>query len=336
MEDDRNSAAIPVSKVAVSVKNPPPESKPSMQNSPVKKSTEVEDDSKPAAIARAVSFHKQPSAGSASSAVAEYGCAVASLGSSPSFLSFNAVGLQQSILKDGLAAFGIKPAIGGRSAFIDKSSTLKCCLIKGTKKSAIIFCVEANDHMWKNGSWSEKCFFDAVCHNEECWINSINIDGTVLAWFHQNVPQKNLKGYSIRLFIIHMDKELPPKKNILNLGCYICQQLNVAPGNTITTTLQEHNFFWLPDGAVWSDAIGCNAALLQLIKEKGQPCPGYYKLHRGVIHMYFHPQTFSLDLARTLHAPIDQVHFSLHVTLAQPAANSDDSFPDGNPPQDKS
>jgi hypothetical protein len=43
---------------------------------------------------------------------------------------------------------------------------------------------------------------------------------------------------------------------------------------------------------------------------------------------------FSLNLAQTLHAPIDQVHRSLHMMLVQPAAaDSNDSI---NPPQDKS
>jgi len=68
------------------------------------------------------------------------------------------------------------------------------------------------------------------------------------------------------------------------------------------------SYFWLPDGAVWSDIIGYDAALTALIRDAGPPCDGYYDLHWATIHSYFQPVTFSLDLARTLRAPNEQIH----------------------------
>ena len=332
-DEDDNKKPAPTSKAADSHKHPSPRKAPPVRNTAMNKSDDADDDRKPPAIASTRIFADGISSGrnapAVSSAVDRFQPPVVSFGSSPSLLSFNpmGMGMQQSIMKDGLAAFGIKPAAGGRSTFIDKNSRLKCCLISGAEKSAIVFRVEPNDPTLKGGSWAEKCFFDAVRQNQR-WITSINIDGNVLAWFHQNVAQKNPKGYSIRLFVIYTDKQLPPHDNIINLGRYICQQLNSAPGNTTTTVLQQENFFWLPDGAVWSDIIGCDAALLQLVKDKGHPCPGYYDTHRAVIHGYFHAQTFSVELARSLHAPVDQVHPSLRAAfLRKKPADADDVDP---------
>jgi hypothetical protein len=56
-----------------------------------------------------------------------------------------------------------------------------------------------------------------------------------------------------------------------------------------------------------------------LIKEQGHPYPGFYELHKTAIHAYyFHPNSFSIDLARTLHAPVEQIHESLQHLLAHP------------------
>jgi hypothetical protein len=249
----------------------------------------------------------------------------------PATLTNSAVVLQPSVMKDGLAAFGIKAASAPKAKYFDNDSTLKCCMIKGHDGSAIVFRVEPNDPKIKSGAWGEKCFFEAVRENQE-WLASINVDSTALKWFHENEPKKNPKNFPIRLFVIYTEENTTPKENIVKLGQYICQHLNAAPGNNTTTILHEHNFFWLPDGAVWSDIIGCDAALTKLIKDRGHPSPGYFDMHRATIHTYFHPQTLSIDLARNLYAPIEEVHPSLRENLAQPGDNyhnhDDDSVND--------
>jgi hypothetical protein len=55
-----------------------------------------------------------------------------------------------------------------------------------------------------------------------------------------------------------------------------------------------------------------------LIKEHGHPYPGFYGLHKMTIHANFHPNSFSIELARTLHAPVEQSHESLQHLLAHP------------------
>jgi hypothetical protein len=297
------AAAIP-KKVATSPKKHPPRSNIPVQN--------------PSPAASLSSFASSRSGS----------CSVASL-SFPATLTNSAVVLEPSILKDDLAAFGIKAASGPKGKYLDKDSKLKCCLIEGHDGSAIVFRVEPNDPNIKSGSWGEKCFFDALHENEE-WLTTINIDSTALAWFHENVPQKNPKNFSIHLFVIYTEANLPPKENIVKLGQYICQHLNATPGNHTTTILHDDSFFWLPDGAVWSDIIGCDAALARLIKNNGHPSPGYYDLHRQTIHTYFHPQTLSINLARNLYAPIEEVHPSLREGLAEPGDNDDDDDDSAN------
>jgi hypothetical protein len=146
-------------------------------------------------------------------------------------------------LKGGLAVFGITPAAGGKTNYNNKNSKLRCVMIAGPEMtSAVIFRLEPNDRTLANGSWAEKVFFDAI-RTGEGWVTSINVDTRCLDWYHENVSQKNPRGYSIRLFIIRTDGHMPPKENIVKLGQYICQNINAAPANNTTTTIQEENFF---------------------------------------------------------------------------------------------
>jgi len=223
------------------------------------------------------------------------------------------------------------PALSTGTNVPNRGSTLKCCLIAGVDYSAIVFRIQPNDPHNKNGSWAEKLFFDAVRASEE-WVKNINMDSNVLPWFHHNNPQKNPKGYFVRLFIIRTLPPVPPKDSVIKLGKYICQQLENTPGNTTKVTLDEGNFFWLHQPTVWSDVIGCNAALAEIIRSKGQPHQGMYNVsiftpfnylritnmhkgffeaHQKYIHTFFHPNTLSAELARELRAPNRELHPSL-------------------------
>lgn len=49
-------------------------------------------------------------------------------------------------------------------------------------------------------------------------------------------------------------------------------------------------------------------ALERLCNQTGPISTGYYEKHREIIHAYFHKRSLSLELARVLKAPIEQVH----------------------------
>ena len=229
-----------------------------------------------------------------------------------SFTSFTSVASSVAPAKGAngfnIEAFGIKPAASPAKATLkkgfDKDSTLKVSVVKSPNTSAIVFRVQPNDAK-SYGSWSEKTFFDHV-RNERQWTKDISMDSTVLQWFDGNMPMYNGRGYQIRLFVIYV-LELPPKEAIIKLGHHICSQINTDPANNTTMSLHEDTFFWTVD-AVWSDLIGCDQALRRLQKEIGQTVPGLYENNKEIIHSYFHPKTFSMELARILQAPIDQVH----------------------------
>ena len=209
--------------------------------------------------------------------------------------------------KEGLGAFGIKPAILS-GCENNKNSKLKAVIIAERPHATMIFCCEPNNPNNHNGSWSEKAFFDAVHHKLE-WVTAINVDNDMLHWYDNDMPQLNPKGYNIRLFVIPCS-EVPAESSIINLAKYICTNINGMPNNSMVIEMNPQDLFWIPTakGPVWSDIIGSDAALKMLMEKKGMPKPGYYFRNSVAIHSYFHPHTFMLDLAHALHAPIDQVH----------------------------
>ena len=219
--------------------------------------------------------------------------------------------------KEGLEAFGIKAAATGNREY-DKNSKLKCVMIKGEAGAGtLVFRCEPNNLNYRNGSWAEKAFFDAVRNNLD-WVSLINVDSDMLHWYHNDEEQKNPKNYNIRLFVIPC-AEFPSEESVYQLAEYICQNVNAMPSNTTTISVNPGDFFWIPNdqNPVWSDVIGSDAALKGLVEKKGMPKAGYYEQNKEAIHTYFRPQTFTIDLARVLHAPIDQVHPQLRAQMNQ-------------------
>lgn len=220
--------------------------------------------------------------------------------------------------KDGLSHFGIKAASSGRRAESDKNSKLKVVLIKGENGTGHLVCrCEPNNPNYRNGSWSEKTFFDDIRKGAD-WATLINVDNDMLHWFDHDQPQLNPKGYNIRLFVIPFE-EVPTEESVVQLGEHICQNINAAPNNNTTISIIPGQCFWIPteQNPVWSDVIGSDAALKALVEKKGMPASGCYNTNREAIHSYFRPFTFTLDLARVLHAPIEQVHPELREEMNQ-------------------
>ncbi len=217
---------------------------------------------------------------------------------------------------DFLASFGIKPAASLSTTMQtqktkNKNSVLKCCLLSAGLESAILFRLQPIDPTCNN--WSEKCFFDALRRHDE-WITRLAFDSTCLFWFENNIPQKNSKDYTTRIFVIRTEKN-PSDEQLLKLGHFICTEINKLPNNTTTTEIDKNSFFWIPRGeAVWADVIGIDEALAQLTKRKGHPHAGYFEIHKASIDTYFHSGSYSIPLARALHAPVEEIHPSLHVS----------------------
>ena len=249
--------------------------------------------------------------------------------SSPVTLS-KPTSVETCIAPTDLTAFGFKPAGLGPEKLHNRDSMLKCCVIEGPYQNAIVFHVQPIDPKYGNGSWTEKCFADAIRLNMP-WVASLAFDRTnQYFWFHENHPQKNPKDYLIRMFVILAESDVIPKENIVQLANYVCSNLNATPNNKTKTSFDENSLFWLGHGAVWSDIMGYDAALTRLLKETGTPAPGYYEEHRSLIHSYFHCGTFDLVLAQTLHAPVAEIHPALRNQVHESDDNSDeDEQPEG-------
>jgi hypothetical protein len=215
---------------------------------------------------------------------------------------------------DLLLSFGITPSIIAPTRYNSKDSFLKCCVIDAKENSALVFRVEPKDPNSPSGSWGEKTMFDAVRSHTD-WVLKLHFDSQCFHWYHENVPQKNAKNYNIRLFVIRV-QQVPEDENLFQLAQHICKKINATQGNTTTTDFDKDHFFWLTDGAVWADIIGIDAALKQLVTvATALPQDGFFETNRSLINCYFHAGTYSLELARWLHAPMSEIHPSLRAGL---------------------
>jgi hypothetical protein len=234
---------------------------------------------------------------------------------------------QSSVVSTGgLAAFGMKPAINMRATFRDRNSKLKCCVIKGVDSYSIVFRCEPNDMQNTNGSWSEKVLTDAVRTNAP-WVTELNFDNEILYWYHNNVAQKNPKGWPIRMFTIKVEEE-PGELALKNLARHICQQVNHVPRNDTTLIVDDNNFFWMKQPTVWSDVVGFEAAFLAIRKTKGEPHPGFFEENESFIHTFFHLNSFDQELGRALYAPTRALHPSIQNDTQYPGFIHGFNFPE--------
>jgi len=191
---------------------------------------------------------------------------------------------------------------------IDTGSKLRAVLIHSISESAIVLRCEPNDPNNISGSTSEKVLLQAV--NDGLYIvDQFNISSEQLLWYDQNMPMKNKDGVPIKMVYIPLMGRLHPKDTIIRLAHEMCRAINNMPGNNTTISVDLENFFWLPDGAVWSDVIGVDAAFTTLKLIFREPNPGYYRKNRIKINDFFHIGSFENDLAHIcfLRPPIDAI-----------------------------
>ena len=179
---------------------------------------------------------------------------------------------------------------------IDTDSKLRAVLIHSISESAIVLRCEPNDPNNTSGSASEKVLLQAV--NDGLYIvEQFNISSEQLLWYDRNTPMKNKGGVPIKMVYIPLMGRLHPKDTIIRLAHEMCCAINNLPGNNTTISMDSENFFWLPDGAVWSDVIGVDAALTTLELIFREPNPRYYRQNRIKINDFFHVGSFENDLA---------------------------------------
>ena len=220
---------------------------------------------------------------------------------------------------DLFADFGIKPAPKTNQSPLSnqKLTQLKCCVIKGGVNSAIFFRFEPV------GSWSEKIMYDEVIKFQREWTTQYGFTPRALTWFHKNDEQFNNRHYTVRMFLIETIQLPKQKEKFIKLGESICEKINqinktqqIEAGHTertyniVSVPNNEMDYFWIPEDAVWADVIGNDAAYNQLIQKIGEPHghDNFYQNNKAIIDTYFHTGTYSLDLARILHAPPEEMH----------------------------
>ena len=91
--------------------------------------------------------------------------------------------------------------------------------------------------------WPEKYFFDAFKDHQHNWTNDLGFDSQTLEWVHEERAQTNLKGYSIRLFVIRLTTR-PDVNTLYRLSREIYKCVNSMKGNTSTLHIHKKSFLW--------------------------------------------------------------------------------------------
>ena len=127
-------------------------------------------------------------------------------------------------------------------------------------------------------------------------------------WHDNNVVQKNNKGYPIRLFPILLQQE-PTEEAALTIARQVAAVLTELTQNSPRTVVNESNFIFKKK-VVWSDLVGNDKALALIQQLHGFPTdnPSFWKDHGKSMCAYFHPRTYSRELAAILHAPTEMIH----------------------------
>jgi hypothetical protein len=105
--------------------------------------------------------------------------------------------------------------------------------------------------------------------------------------------------------------------------------VNSARGNDTVAAVDKDTYFWLEDPVVWSDVIGNDEAVKNLLKETNtiHAAAGFYDANKALIHSYFHRGLFSAELAAMLHAPDSELHSSLRTFPTADEFSSDEDPP---------
>ena len=193
--------------------------------------------------------------------------------------------------------------------------------------SAIVYRFEPYNADDVRGCWSCKVMFDMIRVKPRLqWLQDLGIDDQVLYWCHMNVPQKNEQNYPVRMYAIYFDNpELVSKEACYEIAKVICSEINSAPNNRTICHFQPSSFFWVPYGeAVWSDIIGVDRSLRMLHAKCGTPVPGFYDQNQQAVRCCFRPRSLSLEVARLLYAPVDEIHPDEQRNLHAPAQNGEE------------
>ena len=147
-------------------------------------------------------------------------------------------------------------------------------------------------------------------------MSLFKLDGTEL---------KNSKGYPIKLFVVYVrDATVPDVDDFRKLLTMICDNLN-ARNKEFKTSVGADMFLCpekdLAGETVWSDILGQEQSLRELRKQAGSAFPGWFDANVAAVHSFFGPRNLSLESAKELYAPIDEMSEEARVQAASASAD---------------
>jgi hypothetical protein len=192
-------------------------------------------------------------------------------------------------LKFDFASLGIDTAAPALSRQAKNyTSTIHCATITG---QAVVFRIQSVD--------ATKCAYAEKIMMDHHYVYN---------WYNHDVKQLNAGGFGVRIFVIYVQDTNVSTTALISLGQHIA---NISTGNpdngTVVVVPDDPNeFIWLRN-ATWQEVIGTEAALSHLKFRTTSTAfyKGYYQKYTKEVHKHFRKGTFTVELAFTLHAPID-------------------------------
>ena len=151
-------------------------------------------------------------------------------------------------------------------------------------------------------SYAEKIWSDDI-RNGAPWATALNFEKRPMRWADGGEDKMNANNYAIRLFIVPLDV-LPPDEDIIEMGTFICDNLNAHPSNYCKVEVSKQNFFWIKTPTTWQHVISTASCLERIYAAVGQPVSGgWWSTNEELVKSYFAPGSINESLARKLYAP---------------------------------
>jgi len=205
---------------------------------------------------------------------------------------------KKKIAAGGLTAFGIT-ASASPAAVSRRTGVVQFAVIGGP--NPVIFVKFS-----PNGFWGEKKMFDALRERQE-WLMVLEPCQQVFNYHQNNVPIRNSRGYSVRLFAFFCGT-VPENQNLIEMGKYLCENVNNMEGNNTVAVIQRDNLYFANNDVTWSEICGTQTAYEQLLLQASEEAsPGFYDRHQALVHHFFRQGTFLPEFARVIDAPNHEI-----------------------------
>ena len=204
----------------------------------------------------------------------------------------------------------IKPHYTWKDSLLQAAVVPGAPIVQGVSSTFIVF-KYGDAREPKKGCYHEKIMNDELLAGTK-WVTDLEIqklDGEYDVLFMNGEEVKNRQKYPVRLFAIEVE-QTPKHEVVLKLLQRIASQINKNTKLLGRVYVVEDDLYFTKEReAVWSEIVGANNALGKMVSVIGRPTgePTYWSENKNIIHTFFRSGTFSINLARFVGAPNEEI-----------------------------